>query len=171
MQRQGFMLEKVFRLVERVARHVRWYLWNDERARIRVTQEIAGFRVPAEFSRATREGSLSDYDLRINAYEARRIGPAETAMMLQQWIERVFIPLVPFGTQQGIAPDVEKIVVDTGKKLGIRNAQTYVKIAAPQVAMNAKQAPTRAGEAREEGTAMPKPPGQEAAPAGIPGGM
>lgn len=109
---RGYVLD----MAESVARKFAWYMWEDPKLDMRLTQNLgkAGI-LPVRWRPGQRMGDFEDYDISISVAGRHSDTPEQKAERMARWFERYVVPVLPIAAQQGSRLNVDLLVNTAGR--------------------------------------------------------
>ena len=123
------MSAKVIAVARDVFKALAYYEWNDPVKRRTLEKPIPGMpdtTIPVEFSKKSKKGKFSSYDLDIDVYSLQDDSPTLRLQKLMAFVERLVLPLAPLIEQVGGSIDVQTILQRAAEYADLPDASELV---------------------------------------------
>ncbi len=130
------MVEQFHAFTRSITKKLAFFLWTNPTKQIPIIRDVAGTSIEVMYSESEQEGDFVDYTFDIDPYSLARQNPEMRFQKMMQLITGVIMPLAPLAMQQGVYPDVDQIVRESGRYLNIPNLETWWKSSVPPEGTN-----------------------------------
>jgi len=123
------MSAKVIAVARDVFKALAYYEWNDPVKRRTLEKPIPGIpdtTIPVEFSKRSKKGGFSSYNLDIDVYSLQDDSPTLRLQKLMAFVERLVLPLAPLIEQVGGSIDVQAILRKAAEYADLPDASDIV---------------------------------------------
>ena len=123
------MSSKTVSVVRDIFKALAYYEWTDPIKRRLLEKPIPGgvdATIPVEFSKKSKQGKFSSYDLDIDPFSGQDDSPTLRLQKLMTFVERLVLPLSPLIQQVGGNIDVQEILRQAAKYADMPDASELV---------------------------------------------
>ncbi|MEM9082599.1 MAG: hypothetical protein AAGB34_03305 [Planctomycetota bacterium] len=111
-RRVADMNRRVVKFVGEAIETVFWYLWNDPLIDLPLTKRLPeeGIDIPVRFAADTREGDVTDYEVKVQPHSLTYKSPSQRLQGLLDMVSRFVLPMSELLMQQGGSIDVPQLI-------------------------------------------------------------
>jgi hypothetical protein len=127
------MVFQMYNFTKSITRKLAWFLWSDPLIVLPLVRKVAGQNLQVEYSDATKEGDFFDYTFDIEPHSMSRMNPEMRWQRLMQLISGIVLPTAQIAAAQGSMLNVDALVKESARYLGINNVSDWWNTEVPQV--------------------------------------
>ena len=125
------MVKQMHEFTNSISRKLAWFLWSDPLIVLPLIKRVAGIDLQVEYNDASKEGDFLDYTFEIEQYSMSNMNPEMKYQKLMQLISQIVLPTAPIAASQGSILQVDALVKECARYLGITNVDDWWKSAVP----------------------------------------
>lgn len=130
---------------EAMVKDLGWHLWYDPMIEIPISKRVgeSGIEIPGTFGPEDREGDFMEHNIQIVPYSMHNMTPGERLQAMQNYLQSVVFPMLPFIEQEGGQVDMALINETFAKYANMPELRHLVTFTEPQT--TDKEGPVQGG--------------------------